>query len=241
MKRIAYSIGLLALLVACNKTSQTITYPSEKFRDIPWSIGPVSDTSKFVLLRQNMGESVYMINGEKLSIGTEPIDSIRYVFFGKKLEQIHIYYTSAQKKYGEYLDVIIRRYCDAEKHKNPTTELHLNRENVVRSDSDKLVLDSIQKHFADYQKMAAYLEYKYGKCKEHYENGLYWDTSGLHISLDFTEIVFDNKAVTAEYNLWMKKSTDSIANVQNKERKSLDSLKVIQQRNNLKNELNGTL
>ena len=242
MKKLVLSIGLLAAIVSCNKTSQNPTYSNGfKWRDISWDVKPTTEydgKATFLFLREENGKAILYKPFEKMNIGTESIDSVRYIFFKDKMEQIHIYYTSVQQKTGEYLDCVISRLKTDNKSKNPSDANidKLTREGVFKyfAKADSVVLDSINTHFADCQKMLTYLQYKFGGCSSHSNDGYYWDTSNIRISLDFTEIIFTNKQVEGFEIKNTKKQSDSLYKIQQISRKSSDSLK----ENKLKNELN---
>ncbi len=84
MKKAILSIAFASFLYGCAKE------PSKyHWRNTPWNIKP---DSTFILLKREADSTmVYSRIGEKTCIGTEKLDSVRYVFYKNNLWKTLVY------------------------------------------------------------------------------------------------------------------------------------------------------
>jgi hypothetical protein len=90
MKKILLSLAAATILFSCSKKKETTGEISVYWRNTPWTI---KSDSSFILLKDSMNYKTYSRKNEKLCIGTETMDSVRYTFYKGKLYTVIIYYS----------------------------------------------------------------------------------------------------------------------------------------------------
>src|ERR1700761_5895928 len=84
MRKVLLSLALAGLLYGCNKPTTKLHW-----RNAQWNIKP---DSTFVLLNKGKDSvNIYSRINEKLCIGTEYIDSVRYLFYKGNLYKVVVY------------------------------------------------------------------------------------------------------------------------------------------------------
>ena len=173
-------LSLTALsLFSCNK--KPVVGSELHWRNTPWDISADSLT----YLRTENYAKVYCRSSEKLCIGSESIDSVRYIFFNGELEATAVYLTTSTLSKVKYLskieDSVIHSLdmpyescngCDQIRaHMIHISEFE-EHPRIFLSDYQLRYIDSIEKLNLNWDKIYKYYTSKFGKFEQFNTNGV---------------------------------------------------------------------
>jgi hypothetical protein len=223
MKKI--TIGILSLvLFSCStkeKKDKPVCKNNIQWRNVDWGTTPVG----LKLLRHVSNVDIYQNDTDKLCIGEIDVDSIRYKYFGKDLQEVNVYYAqdlvnefdscfevlSAKTSYHganfETFELEIRHLADRNKKISIDTALNTKCCKLYKKWAEKE------------SKIFKYLNLKYGSDSLENTNGV-WEDCRVSVVQDciYSKIRYTNYYV----EVMQRHNLDSLMIVGRKQRDSID-------------------
>ena len=191
MKKISLGILSLLLLFSCNnKAKEKVGCNSNiQWRNISWNTPP----SGLKLVRQIRNEDIYQNDTDKLCVGEIEIDSIRYQYFGRHLQEVNVYYAQElSHKFDSCYGVLITnlanyRGMDFETFCMEIYSLDKRKQKVNINRKLYTECDDLYKKWKEKEsKIYQYLKLKYGNDSLENGNGV-WENCNISVIEECSE------------------------------------------------------